>query len=78
LRSFILLILIVQASLAAEPDPVAVNRSKDRAPGLAPSLMHDTDGETIGPVIRNGKPALPITGSWSCPVTYEPDGAPLT
>jgi len=67
--------ICIAAAGAAEPDPAAVKRGKDRfvatcgfchgndgtgsrAPDLvrSPSLMHDTAGETIGPIIRNGKP----------------------
>lgn len=80
-------VVVLGASLgmAAEPDPAAVKRGKDRfvatcgfchgndgtgsrAPDLvrSPLLSHDKNGETIGPVIRNGMPddgmpAFPMT-----------------
>ncbi len=81
----VLIVFGVTSCVAAEPDPAAVKRGKDkfvatcgfchgndgtgsRAPDLvrSPLLMHDTNGETIGPVIRNGMPddgmpAFPFT-----------------
>lgn len=85
MRTILTLISLAATLAAAEPDPAAVKRGKDkfvatcgfchgndgtgsRAPDLvrSPLLMHDTNGETIGPVIRNGMPddgmpAFPLT-----------------